>query len=153
MIARPDYSKAFAKPPEIPLQRRPRLAAGTRARCRLPRANVGREGLVIGIAGGTELLHEFGIRIAVNGRGFEHADLAARRNDFFARPVEVLARLVRARQHVERIAQHDRADLLQPAPDPHPEIRRPRRQLMHQDQPAAVAARLSHRNVTVSRDL
>ena len=83
-----------------------------------------------------ELLDEGIIRPGVDAVGGEDAGVAAGALDLRLQPLEVLARRRRVGQHVDRLLDRHRAELLQPAPRAHPQVGRRRRQLVDEQQPA-----------------
>ena len=86
--------------------------------------------------------------VVVAGRpgdlGQEHRGLAAEAGDFGHQPLQVLARLLAIGQHVGRLPDLHRADLLEPAPYPHPHARRAGRHLVEQHQPRRSGPCVSH---------
>jgi hypothetical protein len=112
------------------------------------RTNRGGEGIVVLSGQPAELLDQFLVRMTVDGRRLQHADLTAGRHDLLPYPVEVFARLGGRRQDVQGVAQHHRPHLLQAAPDAHAQMGRTRRQLVDKDEPAP--ARVRH-SLIVSR--
>ena len=73
-----------------------------RARCFFRRhsrpSNVGGERFGIRGTQMAKLLHELGIRVAINGSGLEHAHLATCCKDLFPNPPEILSSVARGSQ-------------------------------------------------------
>ena len=74
-------------------------------------------------------------------RRLEDARLAAQGDHFGTQPLEIFARLLARRKHVDRVFHRNRSYLLQPPPDLHAPVGRMRRQLVHEDKPALFPSR------------
>jgi hypothetical protein len=84
------------------------------------------------------------VSAGIGRRRRQHRRLAAQAGDLRGQPLQILARLIAVGQHVRRLADLHRADLLQPPPDPHPDARGPRRHLVEQHQPRRQRRCVSH---------
>ena len=84
-----------------------------------------------------ELLHQRVIGPGIDVVGGKHAGVAAAPLDLGLEPLEVFPGPRRVRQDVDGLLDGNGAELLQPPPCAHAEVRRGRGQLVHEEQPAA----------------
>jgi hypothetical protein len=75
--------------------------------------------------------------VGIRDVGDHHRGRAAEAGDLGADPFQVFAGLGGIRQDVDRVAERDGPEALEPAPDPHAQVGRPGGQLMDQDEPPA----------------
>jgi hypothetical protein len=119
---------------------RRRLSTPSMERARRRRrasCSTSRERLVVGRSSRPHRVDDRAALGFIGGLRDEDRRLALHGEDVLADPGEVLARLRRVRQHVDRVAQRHGADLLQPPPGLDARVRRPRRKLMDEQQPVA----------------
>lgn len=84
------------------------------------------------------------IRCAFNRAGEEDGRLAARGLDLLLEPLEVFMRSLVEGQHVDRVLDRHRPELLQLAPGAHAQVRRLGRQLVNQQNPILFRRAVSH---------
>ena len=96
---------------------------------------------VIGVTRAVEQAAHLLVAQAIDQTGFADHALAAAVLDLAQEPLEILARLLAGRQHVDRILDRHGAKALQPAPDLDPQIGWFGRQLMDQQQPGGGTGR------------